>query len=162
MKNVLLSTVTLSLLLTACDLVKPSADKQLAEKTEKAMQESVAQLGLPAITNFKEKRLLKQIYELRDKDVTTYTYIVDMNGIPHFLCRSLGYGLPYGTQYSNPTVTKNIYQSGVEQLPQAEPNGLFMPPSADATWVLCYNEESKQASPLYVEPKIIVSPFKLK
>ena len=46
-------------------------------------------------------------------------------------------------------------------VPQADPNGLFSPASADGTWVMCLNPETNQAAPLYVEPRIIVSPFEL-
>ena len=50
---------------------------------------------------------------------------------------------------------------GATTLPQADPNTLFSPPSAEGTWVLCVNPETNKPTPLYVEPKIIVSPFKL-
>lgn len=154
-KTLLMLSMLLSL--PACD---QSADEITQKKTEKLMQEATRQVDIPAIKNFTEKRTLKQIYELRDKNVVTYTYIVDMNGKRHFLCTSQGYGIPYTAQYTNPL--KPEWHSGVIlTMPQPEPNGLFMPESSSATWVLCLNEQSKQATPVYVEPLIIVSPFKM-
>lgn len=80
-----------------------------------------------------------------------------------YLGASIGYGMPYATQFSNPQ--KVVYEGGYQQsfgtLPQAEPNGLYMPPDAHGTWIMLYNAETKQADPVYVEPDVIVSPFRL-
>ena len=46
-------------------------------------------------------------------------------------------------------------------MPQAEPNGLYMPPDAEATWVMLINPANGEAVPTYVEPRITVSTFKL-
>jgi hypothetical protein len=46
-------------------------------------------------------------------------------------------------------------------LPQADPNGLFSPASAEGTWVLLKDPNGKETRPVYIEPRIIVSPFKL-
>lgn len=43
---------------------------------------------------------------------------------------------------------------------QAEPNGLFMPSSSDGTWVMLL-DTAGNPQPIYVEPKVIVSPIKL-
>ncbi|CAB4123176.1 hypothetical protein UFOVP29_335 [uncultured Caudovirales phage] len=69
--------------------------------------------------------------------------------------------MPHATQFTNPQ--RPIYSgaTGVTTLPQADPNTLFSPTSADGTWILCVNPETNKAVPLYVEPKVIVSPFKL-
>lgn len=49
-----------------------------------------------------------------------------------------------------------------EQVRQADPNGLFSPTSADGTWILMADPNGGTAvKPVYVEPRIIVSPFKL-
>jgi hypothetical protein len=47
-------------------------------------------------------------------------------------------------------------------LPQADPNGLFSPASAEGTWILMKDPNGKEVKPVYIEPRIIVSPFKLK
>lgn len=47
-------------------------------------------------------------------------------------------------------------------MPQSEPNGLFMPDSLSATWLMMIDPDTGEPRPVYVEPLIIVSPFKLK
>jgi hypothetical protein len=137
------------------------ADRKQRQATEKMQGEAVSQVGMPAIINFSEMRDAKENYELRDKPQATVTYIVDLNGKLHKLCDSVGYGLPYGVQYSNPQklAAPNYHQSTA--LPQAEPNGLFMPDSADGTWVKCLDPADKTVKTVYVEPRVIVSPFPL-
>ena len=151
------------LALAACDEAKPSSDQVQRHQQEQLSAESNAQVGMPAITNFQEKRMAKMILELRDTALTTITYTQDMNGVLHKLCDSVGYGLPYATQYTNPQRTvEGRGQNEFTTLPQADPNGLFSPASADGTWVLCLDPATKKAMPLYVEPHVIVSPFPLK
>ena len=89
----------------------------------------------------------------------TYTYTFpEVTGIPVFLCNSVGYGLPAAMQYTNPE--KYTFEGGT--MPQADPNGLFSPESAEGTWVLCSDPSGNgKTEPVYVEPRIIVSPFKL-
>ena len=43
---------------------------------------------------------------------------------------------------------------------QAEPNGLFMPPTAEGSWVICGTKDDLK--PVYTEPRVIVSPFRLR
>ncbi|MBI3634525.1 MAG: hypothetical protein HY228_02810 [Candidatus Yonathbacteria bacterium] len=120
---------------------------------------------MPAIKNFRERKILKEILELRDQEgLVTYTYLWnEYNGQKVFLCNSIGYGIPYATQYSNPQ-KDTFYTSSSSAhiaLPQADPNGLFSPASAEGTWVFCKNPNGKDVRPIYVEPRIIVSPFPL-
>ncbi len=53
---------------------------------------------MPGIKNFRERRLLKDIFEMRDQaDLSTYTYTYsEVTGKFSFFCNSIGYGLPYG------------------------------------------------------------------
>jgi len=151
-----------ALVLAACGLgasdCEPSSDTLQNHQQEQLSLQSVRAVGLPAITNFQEKRNLKMILELRDSEsLRTFTYVVDMNGRLHKICDSIGFGVPYATQYTSPS--KYVGNGAV--LPQADPNGLFSPPSADGTWVLCLNPTTKKVSPIYIEPRIIVSPFAL-
>jgi len=50
---------------------------------------------------------------------------------------------------------------GYVTLPQADPNGLYSPASAEGTWVLCVDHKDNKPKPIYVEPRIIVSPIAL-
>lgn len=148
----------LGLSLTGC--IQESSDSAQRTQQERILREGTAQTGMPAIKNFRERKLLKQIIEMRDQDgLVTYTYTVpEATGKPVFLCNSIGYGLPAATQYTNP----EKYDHNGATLPQADPNGLFSPSSAEGTWVLCTDPSgSGKTRPVYVEPRIIVSPFKL-
>jgi hypothetical protein len=140
----------------------PNSDDAMRKQQEQLMLQAWNAVGMPGITDFAERRQLKQIYELRDKSVATYTYLVGLDGkIGDKICNSVGFGIPYATQYTNPQSTTTIGGQGITTIPQADPNGLFSPASADGTWVLCVDPETKKAVPLYIEPKIIVSPFEL-
>ena len=81
------------------------ADTQMQKKTEQAMKEANSQVGYPAVTNFQEKKLLKMLYELRDKEnYICHAYLVnEMKGtVGQYIGKCMGYGLPYSTQFSNP------------------------------------------------------------
>lgn len=138
-----------------------SADKKMRAQTESAMQEMNRQVGMPAIKNFQERKLAKMIFELRDQaKLITYTYIITITGQRVFLGKSIGYGLPYSIQYTSPM--KKVYGgSGNLAMPQADPNGLFMPSGLSATWVMLINPKTGKAQPVYIENEIVVSPFKL-
>ena len=103
------------------------------------------------------------IFELRDKsDLVCYAYIKsDYQGTLVFIGKCIGFGLPYSVQYTNPMVTKRTYQGGYEILPQADPNGLFMPSGLSATWLMMVDPKTGDAKPVYIEPEIVVSPFPL-
>ena len=150
----------LILLFSACSFPQNS-EQIVAKQQEMLNKQAVQSVGMPAIVNFAEKRHMKDILELRDKDTATFTYIVGMNNQLTFLCNSIGYGLPYATQYTNPEQIATYYDHYRDfTMPQADPNGLYMPGSAEATWVLCMYPGEK-LSPVYVEPKIMVSPYPL-
>jgi hypothetical protein len=152
--------ITLALLtLTACN-VQPSSDDKLNAQQEQLSMQAANSVGMPAITKFAEKRMMKAILELRDQETPTYAYIVDMNNNLKLICHSVGFGLPYSTQYTNPSKRVNG-RYGNLAMPQSDPNGLFSPASADGTWVMCVDPDTKQATPLYIEPRVIISPFKL-
>jgi len=151
--------------LTGCGGGKPSSDQRQAAMQETMLQEATSQTGMPAIKNFRERKLLKQILELRDQDgLATYTYIVaEQTGKLVFVCNSTGYGIPAATQYTSPSkVVDAAVSSGhyaYEVVPQADPNGLFSPASADGTWVMCADPKTGKGRPVYLEPRVIVSPF---
>ena len=146
-----------------CNDATPPTDKAMRDKQELMQQQEQAQTGMPGITNFTEAKLVKHLYELRDQKIVTYAYVPDMMGKLWHLCDSIGYGLPYGVEFSNPEKITQSYSQSYGTLPQAEPNGLYMPPTAEGTWIICSNpDKSGDLSPVYVEPRVIVSPFKLR
>lgn len=160
-----LTAIAILTLFSSCEQASdPSADKKQREATAEMLAEADRQIGMPNITNFTERKLAKTILELRDTEgLRTWTYIVDMHGKLHFLTESIGYGLPYSVQFTNPerlqsggNASSGYY--GVT-MPQADPNGLFMPEGLSATWIIAATENGPK--PLYVEPSIIVSPVPL-
>jgi hypothetical protein len=84
-----------------------------------------------------------------------------MTGKFVFLGQSIGYGIPYATQYTSPQKEDGSVNTHYAILPQADPNGLFSPASAEGTWVLLKDPNSNDVKPVYIEPRVIVSPFKL-
>lgn len=168
----LLITLPLILALASCNEIQSSSDVIQQAQQERILKEGTAALGMPAIKNFREKRLLKDIIEMRDQDgLTTYTYIVaEQTGKLIFLGESIGYGIPAATQYTNPQKIADWSQQAgfaiksqtrFAILPQADPNGLFSPASAEGTWVILKDSKSDATKPVYIEPRIIVSPFRL-
>jgi hypothetical protein len=149
---------------SGCDS-KPNTNDVLAEKQENLMKEANAQVGMPAISQFTERKMMKMILELRDKpNLILYAYIVpEMTGKPVFLGKCIGYGLPYSTQYTNPEVASEHTDAygGNYTMPQADPNGLFMPEAAEGTWLMLIDPETNEAKPIYCEPRLLISPFKL-
>lgn len=149
--------------------VQPRADQIEQARTEQAMQEADRQTGHPAITRFQERKLLKMVYEARDDEkLVCHAYFFnELKGeIGQYLGPCLGFGIPYSTQFSNPQkvlIEENGYEAGdiPYLVPQAEPNGLFIPEGLSATWLFMLDDKGKP-HPVYVEPAIIVSPFKLK
>ena len=156
----LIGCFILPLFLIGC--FEPTSDEVQQEQQEKILLEGTAQTGMPAIKNFRERKMLKDILELRDQSgLVTYTYTVsELTGKLRFFGETIGYGIPYATQYTNPSkITR--YSNSSFTLPQADPNGLFSPASAEGTWVLMKDPNGSKVLPVYIEPRIVVSPFKL-
>jgi hypothetical protein len=143
--------------------VNNDSDAVQGQQQETLQRQSNSAVGIPAIVNFREKRLLKDILELRDQNgLITYTYIQsEMTGKLIFIGQTIGYGIPYATQYTNPGKEVGDEYHAIAVLPQADPNGLFSPASAEGTWIMLKDPNSDKVQPVYIEPRIIVSPFKL-
>ncbi len=146
-----------------CDS-QPNSDQKQQQQQEILLQEGTAQVGMPAIKNFRERKILKDILELRDQEgLVTYTYLFsEQTGKLTFLGETIGYGIPYATQFTNPQkIAAWGHQAGYAVLPQADPNGLFSPASAEGTWILMRDPQKDKVSPQYIEPRIMVLTFKL-
>jgi hypothetical protein len=97
-----------------------------------------------------ERHLLVQLYQARNQSVTTYSYVVNQfNGSIMWSCTSLGFPIPATTQLTNPM--RYVYQGAT--IPQAEPNGVFAPPSTAGTWVLCAGDDGN-LEPVYIEEHV--------
>jgi len=168
MKRYLILALAVSIFSFGCE-GEASSDQKQAAQTEKALAEAQSQIGMPNITNFQQRKLMKLIYELCDKeDLICYAYIKsDYSGKLVLIGKCVGYGIPFSAQFTNPEKLVNRYGNKVfsaqdaYNLPQADPNGLFMPTSSSATWLMMIDPETNKPRPVYIEPEIIVSPFKL-
>lgn len=149
---------------SSCDNQKPTSDQIQRQQQERILQQGTSAVGMPAIPNFREKRTAKEILELRDQEgLVTYTYLFsDTFACVRELPATVGFPIPYATQYTNPQkIEASGHQYGYAVLPQADPNGLFSPSSAEGTWSLMKDPKSPKVGPSYSEPRIIVTIFKL-
>ena len=144
-----------TLALSACD---NTADDIEEKATNEIRKEALRQAGLPNIVNFQQKKTLKMILELCDKEnLICYAYLYNkMTGKLVFIGKCIGYGIPFSAQYTNPERAVNG-----RVLPQPDPNGLFMPSSSQATWLLWIDPRTNKTRVIYCEPSILVSPSKL-
>jgi len=167
MKKLLLGMTLVSLMFASCDRTESNqtVDQKVSKEQEQSLKDMQRQVGMPGIVNFQEKKELKAIYEARDNEkLITYAYLYnEMSGKLVYFGKCIGYGFPYATQYSNPERVAKYDETperGNVTLPQAEPNGLYMPASSEGTWLMMV-DSSGTPHPVYVEPRVIVSPFKL-
>lgn len=178
MKKILLIMLVLSLSLgfVGCGTnnvpAAIDAEQQQAQETKRLLNEVNNQIGLPNITNFYEKKMAKEIFELRDDSkLITYAYMQNLEGKFVYLGQCVGFGLPYSVQYTNPEKIEKtrIYTRGagavaeeeVNTVPQADPNGLYMPDGLNATWLMYINPETGKREVIYTEPSIVVTQSKL-
>lgn len=148
-----------ALAFTACGpVVTPDADDIAQRETQRSMQQAQAQIGMPRITEFQEKRWVTYLYELRDSTIGTHSYMTTMDGTLIYLCPSVGYGINSSLQLTNPERVERNSASAYGTLPQPEPNGLFTPDGLASTFALCADSNGDgMPDPMYVENEIIVS-----
>ena len=141
---------------------KPTSDQLQQNAQEQILKEGNMATGMPGITKFTERKDFKDILELRDKAIITYTYLYsDTWGCVRPYGDTIGFPIPYSTQYTNPQKIGERAQGGFAVLPQADPNGLFSPPSSEGTWSRMKDPSGKDVLPAYTEPRILATPFKL-
>jgi hypothetical protein len=168
------------LLVVGCYDGRNTSDEIQRQQQERMLMEGTSAVGMPAIKNFRERRMLKEILELRDQtSLVTYCYLenqlpnpvkgyTSLGGKLTFLGETIGFGIPYATQFTNPQKPARLNpgpgQTGVSQwavMAQADPNGLFSPASAEGTWLLMRDKTTGQTRPQYIESRVVVLTFKL-
>jgi hypothetical protein len=162
------------LALAACGEYQPSSDEVQRAEQEKLLAEGTAETGMPAIKNFRERKIMKDILEMRDQEgLITYTYFENMTPVKvpgstslggklTFYCVSVGYPISAAMQYTNPEKIARESTYGIAVLPQADPNGMFSPSSSEGSWVMCKDPNGDDVKPFYSEPRLVTSPWKLK
>jgi hypothetical protein len=173
MRRLVVVMVVMGMLSLGCVETDLNSDAIQARQTEMALGEAQRQIGMPNVVNYQQRKLMKMIYELCDKeDLICYAYIKsDYHGKLVFIGKCVGFGIPFSAQFTNPErVVEGDKQIGYDlagigsflmTLPQADPNGLFMPTSSSATWLMMIDPETNDVRPVYLEPEIVVSPFPL-
>jgi hypothetical protein len=155
--------LTMSIIFTGCNT--ENTETQISAQQDKIIKEASNQVGLPNIKEFYEKKMAKEIFELRDNSkLICYAYTKnEMTGKYVYEGQCMGYGLPYSTQYTNPEQIIKFNESyayagdAPQTMPQADPNGLYMPNSASATWLMMINEETGKKEIEYYEPNLVVT-----
>jgi hypothetical protein len=156
--------VALCMMLCLSSCYKESSDDVQQNEQERILREGTSQIGMPAVKNFRERRILKDIIELRDQTgLITYAYLFsEYHGKFIFVGETVGYPIPYATQYTNPEKMEwKGHNWGFHKLPQADPSGLFSPASAEGTWILMRNPVTNKVEPQYVEQRLQVFTFEL-
>jgi hypothetical protein len=103
------------------------------------MVQANTEIGMPNVTEFFEKKMLKEIIEMRDDSkLICYAYTKnEYTGKYIYIGKCMGFGIPYSTQYTNPSKSEKYYSGGDYYiLPQADPNGLYSSGSTSATWLM--------------------------
>jgi len=163
-KYIIALSLVLSLLFVGCGEYKPTAEEKQTQQTKQALNQMNNQIGMPNIKEFYEKKMAKEIFELRDNSkLVCFAYTQAMNGKFIYLGKCFGYGLPYSVQYTNPQQILEYGQSGGGNvtIPQADPNGLYMPEGLSATWLMMINETTGEREIMYAEPNVVVKQSKL-
>lgn len=162
MKKTLIALALLAATAASAGWLDPDPSSRDANKQqERALLEAHRAVGMPALRNFREKRLLKMLYELRDQDgLRTYTYLVaQQTGKVVKLCDSMGYPLSDATGYTSPDLVVRDNGTAFGSVTQAEPNALFTPDSSNGYWVMCLG--SDKATPAFVTGDLVVTSYPL-
>lgn len=161
MKKIFYNSIAVLLLMSQSACFKETSDDVQRRQQETILAEGTAEIGMPAIKNFRERRIMKDILELRDQaNYITYAHLQsEQTGKLCFLGESIGYPIPYATQFTNPE-KYDCSNGGCRVLPQADPNGLFSPAAAEGTWLMMKNPKTGKAEVQYFESRIQVLTYR--
>ena len=157
----LLASILTSLFVVSC-YTRPNSDTITSQRQETLLMQAVEKIGMPAIKYFRELRMMNRILEERDQTIPTWTYLwSDYNRCFTFIESSVAYPIPYSTERTSP---QKVVRWGEHRLamPQADPNGLYPPSSAEGTFVEMNNPTKVNTTGLvYSEPRISTFPYEL-
>lgn len=149
-------------LLSACGTNSNTIEYKQQEGAMQNLLKTQPVLQLPYSVERAQANTLLSIRNL--KMFNTYVYIVDVNGNFTKLCNARGFGLPYAVQLTNPLKLAFPDNSESAVVANADPNGLYYPSSANATWILCIvnkGEDGYVLSPQYIEENVNVFTFEV-
>jgi hypothetical protein len=144
-----LAFVALVVLLSAC------VGDQTNASVDNANTASGKWGASPNITNYYEYLQLKQIYEARNNpQLILNAYIAAYDGSLRCLGKVKGFGVPYGTEWSQPV-------SGGSGGSVPEPNALYPSQSTNADWVQLIDPSTGKATITFVEPNLVITSMNL-
>ena len=157
-----LASLFTSLFMVSC-YTRPNSDTITSQRQETLIMQAVAKIGMPAIKYFRELRMMNRILEERDQAITTWTYIwSDYNRCFTFIGTSIAYPIPYSTERTSPQKIVRWSSEHRIAMPQADPNGLYPPSSAEGAFVEMNNPTKVNATGLvYSEPRISTFPYEV-
>jgi hypothetical protein len=123
---ILFSAVGLALLITS-----------VAQAERRRVEKAARDIKSPTITNFEERKFLKEVLELKDLGVDTWIYKTNADGKLFLVGKGVGFPLSDGALLSSPLVRENRYVT----VPQAQPTELFPSNSAKGSWIKLLTED---------------------
>lgn len=146
----MLFLVPLVLVFIALAFMADSCSSQTDASNQNASTAAKKWGNSPNVTNYYEYLQLKQIYEARDNpNIVLNAYLFsDVTGQLTCLGKVKGYGVPYGTSWSQPNATTGSVP---------EPNGLYPSTSTNADWVQIIDPATGKTSIMFVEPNLIIT-----
>jgi hypothetical protein len=134
------------------------------KQSEDILSSIFANQPLPNMGGYSFTReILRHIEFFEGKEAgSTYSYFLnEYTGQIYLICPSKGYPIPYAAQLSNPV---QPYCNGCSMaVSQADPIGVYIPATAEGTWVPCTNaDDSTAVTPQYWEPRVFATTFKIK
>lgn len=139
----------------SCDNAGGEAARKESNQQGAAYRNILRNQPPPSYDFSMERKIMIALYNARQHSIATYSFAQsEFTGKVLWSCPSLGYPIPYSTQLTNPNQIVWL-NSHVTTLPQNEPNGLFPPPSSEATWVPCV-DETGNITPVYEEKRVTV------
>ena len=148
-----------ALFLGSCE---QSSDEIQSDRQEAVLRTAVSKIAMPALPNLREMHMMINILEKRDQALATWTYMwSDYNRCYTFIGASVAYPIPYATEFTSPMkVSSN--SNGRVAIPQADPNGLYPPASAEGTFLeLGDPSKTNETGVMYSEPRLTTVPFEL-
>ena len=137
----------------SCD--EPNSDSINSNRQESLLMQATEKIGMPAIKYFRELRMMNRILEERDQTIPTWTYLwSDYNRCFTFIETSVAYPIPYSTERTSPQKFVGWGEHGLA-MPQADPNGLYPPSSAEGTFVEMNNPtKTNETGVVYSETRL--------
>ncbi len=154
--TIAVALVALSAVLMAAKCSEDSQEDKDHNAVERQQKQYSARQPVPAYDWSLEREMVRKLYDMRNKRVSTHSVWRSDYGQVEGDCPSMGYGIPYDTSLTNPLQGVRVYQGGVA-IGQAEPNGVFASTNTAATWVMCVGKAGL-LEPVYVEAKVTVYP----